>query len=287
MSIDLEAVGRKAGPVEASWDSKDALLYALGVGAGQEDPLAELELTTENSDGIEQQILPVYAIVVTQKTRGLRLDMGEIDRTKLVHAEQELVMHQPLPVEGKATLTSELTGIYDKGSGALVSTATEAVDSETGEPLFTTRSAAFIRGAGGFGGDRGPSSTWAAPDRAPDRVINVHIRPDQALLYRLSGDRNPLHADPAFAAKGGFPRPILHGMCTYGVTARVLLRALGVDATQFASIYGRFSKPVFPGETLTVSAWSDGNTHMFQTADSSGDTVLDRGILTTRQGAGK
>ncbi|PRZ42857.1 acyl dehydratase [Antricoccus suffuscus] len=281
MSIDLDAVGRTAGPVSASWDSKDALLYALGVGAGQDDPLSELELTTENSEGIEQQVLPVYAVVVTQKTKGLHVPSGDIDRTKLVHAEQELILHQPLPVEGSAQLSSKVTGIFDKGSGALVSTEIEAVD-DAGKPLFTTRSAAFIRGEGGFGGDRGPSSEWAAPDRKPDHSINVTIRPDQALLYRLSGDRNPLHADPKFAAKGGFSKPILHGMCTYGVTARVISRAVGVDGNSFASIYGRFSKPVLPGETLTVNVWSDGKTHLFQTSDSSGDVVLDRGVLTTR-----
>ncbi len=281
MSIDLDAIGRTAGPVAASWDSKDALLYALGVGAGQDDPLSELELTTENSEGIEQQVLPVYAVVVTQKTKGLHVSFGDIDRTKLVHAEQELILHQPLPVEGSAQLSSKVTGAFDKGSGALVSTEIEAVD-ESGKPLFTTRSAAFIRGEGGFGGDRGPSSEWAAPDRKPDHSIQVTIRPDQALLYRLSGDRNPLHADPKFAAKGGFSKPILHGMCTYGVTARVISRAVGVDGNSFASIYGRFSKPVLPGETLTVNVWSDGKTHLFQTSDSSGDVVLDRGVLTTR-----
>ncbi|MEO6956348.1 MAG: MaoC/PaaZ C-terminal domain-containing protein [Antricoccus sp.] len=279
--MDLDAIGRTTSPVSVSWDSKDALLYALGVGAGQEDALEELELTTENSEGIQQQVLPVYAVVLTQRAKGERINFGEIDHTKLVHAEQELVLHKPLPIEGSVDLTSKLTGIYDKGSGALVSTETEAVD-EAGAPIFSTRSAAFIRGEGGFGGERGPSSDWTAPDRAPDHSITVQIRPDQALLYRLSGDRNPLHADPKFAAKGGFPRPILHGMCTYGVTARVLSRALSVDARSFASIYGRFSKPVLPGERLTVVAWSDGNTHLFQTMDSQGDVVLDRGVLTTR-----
>lgn len=281
MSMNLDAIGRTTSPVSVSWDSKDALLYALGVGAGQQDALDELELTTENSEGIEQQVLPVYAVVLTQRAKGERINFGEVDHTKLVHAEQELVLHKPLPIEGSVDLTSKLTGIYDKGSGALVSTETEAVD-EAGTPIFSTRSAAFIRGEGGFGGERGPSSDWAAPDRAPDQSITVQIRPDQALLYRLSGDRNPLHADPKFAAKGGFPRPILHGMCTYGVTARVLSRALGVDTYSFASIYGRFSKPVLPGEQLTVVAWSDGNTHLFQTMDSQGDVVLDRGVLTTR-----
>ncbi|MEV0083993.1 MaoC/PaaZ C-terminal domain-containing protein [Saccharopolyspora sp. NPDC050642] len=280
MSLDLNAVGRTAGPVEVSWTSRDALIYALGVGAGQHDPLAELELTTENTAGVEQRILPGYAIVIGQ--RGPRTDLGDFDRSKLVHAEQALTLHQPLAVAGAAKLTTRVDGIQDKGSGALVTTSTEATDPATGDALFTTTSSVFIRGAGGFGGERTPAAPWERPDRQPDHSIAVTIRPDQALLYRLSGDRNPLHSDPAFAARGGFPRPILHGMCTYGTTVRVLLRAVGADPRECSSITGRFTKPVLPGETLTVEVWTEGSSHWFRTTDSAGSVVLDRGVLTTR-----
>jgi acyl dehydratase len=285
MSLDLDAVGRTAGPTEVSWTSTDALLYALGVGAGQDDPLAELELTTENTAGVEQRILPSYAIVVGQ--RGPNADLGDFDRAQLVHAEQALTLLQPLPTAGRALLTAEVTAIQDKGSGALVSSATRAVDPSTEAALFTSESSVFIRGQGGFGGERMPSARWAPPEREPDHAVGVVTRPDQALLYRLSGDRNPLHADPGFAARGGFPRPILHGMCTYGITVRVLLRAVGADPRDCTSITGRFTKPVLPGEKLTVQVWSEGTDdggrqHWFRTSDSEGAVVLDRGMLTER-----
>ncbi|MFJ8996190.1 MaoC/PaaZ C-terminal domain-containing protein [Streptomyces sp. NPDC102279] len=283
MTIDVDAVGRTAGPAQISWNATDAILYALGVGAGQDDPAAELELTTENTESLAQQILPTYAIVLSQKA-GLRAGYGDVDTSKIVHAQQSLTLHQPLPVEGSVLLTQRITGIHDKGSGALVTTDTEGVDEKSGDLLFTASGSAFIRGEGGFGGDRGPSSSWNAPARKPDHVVKTATRPDQTLLYRLSGDRNPLHSDPAFAARGGFDRPILHGLCTYGSTARVLLRALGAAPDRLASITGRFTRPVMPGETLTVSIWSEGDTHYFRTTDSEGNVLLDRGMATLREG---
>jgi acyl dehydratase len=136
----------------------------------------------------------------------------------------------------------------------------------------------FIRGEGGFGGDRGPSAAWERPEREPDQRVSSQTRPDQALLYRLSGDRNPLHSDPAFAARAGFPRPILHGLCTYGVTGRLLLHALcGSDPGRFRSMRARFSRPVLPGARLTVSIWVDGATATFQTSDDDGQVVIDHG----------
>jgi acyl dehydratase len=154
------------------------------------------------------------------------------------------------------------------------------VDAGTGEPLVTTRGSVFIRGEGGFGGDRGPAQDWAMPSGAPDEQVTYRTRPDQALLYRLTGDRNPLHSDPKFAARGGFPRPILHGMCTYGYTGRALLHAVcGSEPSRFASMEGRFTRPVLPGDELTISIWADGGTAYFRTT-SNGVPVLDRGRLT-------
>jgi len=144
----------------------------------------------------------------------------------------------------------------------------------------TSHSSAFIRGEGGFGGDRGPSTSWDKPGRAPDHRVEYVTRPEQALLYRLSGDRNPLHSDPSFAARGGFAKPILHGLCTYGFTGRALLHALcGSDPARFGSMYARFTKPVIPGDKLVVSIWSEGGTTKFQTATQDGTVVLDHGLF--------
>jgi acyl dehydratase len=283
MALNHSLVGVPGEPQERSWDSKDALLYAVGVGAGLGDPLQELEFTTENSEGIEQQVLPTYAVLIAQgRTSG---NLGDFDRAMLVHAEQAVELHRPLPVAGTVRTTSTVTGIYDKGSGALVVTENVAVDAATGEPLATTRSSAFIRGEGGFGGERGSDAAWARPDREPDHQVTYQTRPEQALIYRLSGDRNPLHVDPKFAARGGFDRPILHGLCTYGVTGRALLHLLcDSDPARFGSMSGRFSRPVWPGESLTVSVWrQDGSdTAFFQTTKDDGTVVIDRGRMQVR-----
>ncbi|HXZ66741.1 MAG TPA: MaoC/PaaZ C-terminal domain-containing protein, partial [Streptosporangiaceae bacterium] len=275
-------VGVQGQPTERSWTSTDALLYAIGVGAGLGDPLRELEFTTENTAGVQQQVLPTYGVLLAQAR--MSGSLGDFDRAMLVHAEQSIELHKPLPVEGTLRTSATVTGIYDKGSGALVETENRAIDSVTGEPLVTTTSSTFIRGEGGFGGDRGTAPPWQLPDRAPDHKVTVQTRPEQALLYRLSGDRNPLHADPAFAARGGFSRPILHGLCTYGFTGRVLLHEVcGSDPARFAVMSGRFSRPVLPGESLVVSIWAaaDGAAQ-FQTAKEDGTVVIDRGTLRYR-----
>jgi acyl dehydratase len=282
MSLDHTLIGEAGDPRERSWTSTDSLLYAIGVGAGLGDPLRELEFTTENSEGIGQKVLPTYGVLLAQA--GASRSLGDFDRAMLVHAEQYVELHQPLPVAGTLRATATVTGIYDKGSGALVESESVAVDAATGEPMITTRSSTFIRGEGGFGGDRGTAEPWQLPDRAPDHKVVEQTRPEQALLYRLSGDRNPLHVDPKFAARGGFSRPILHGLCTYGVTGRVLLHELcGGDPARFISMGGRFSAPVLPGESLVVSIWADADgSAAFQTAKDDGTVVIDRGRVRYR-----
>jgi acyl dehydratase len=281
MALDHRAVGVEGEPHERSWTSTDALLYAIAVGAGLGDPLRELEFTTENSAGIEQQVLPTFGVLVARGGAGRSL--GDFDRARLVHAEQAFELHRPLPVAGTARTTSTVTGIYDKGSGALVVTQSVAVDAGTGDPLVTSTGSAFISGEGGFGGERGPRDVWERPEREPDLRVEEQTRPEQALLYRLTGDRNPLHTDPKFAARGGFSVPILHGMCTYGMTGRALLHALcDSDPARFGSMSGRFTRPVLPGETLVVSIWRDDGGGLFQTAKQDGTVVIDRGRVRVR-----
>ncbi|MFI6601546.1 MaoC/PaaZ C-terminal domain-containing protein [Nonomuraea sp. NPDC050536] len=266
MGLDHDLIGVESEPVERTWTAKDTMLYALGVGAGT----SELAYTTEK----DQRALPTFAVLAAQAPTGRRL--GDFDPAMLVHAEQAFELHRELPPAGGVRTSSRVTGIYDKGSGALVTTEARAVDLATGEPVITSRSAVFIRGEGGFGGPRGPRSEWAEPSRDPDHTVTYHTKPEQALIYRLSGDYNPLHSDPEFAARAGFPRPILHGLCTYGITGRALLHALG----GLRAMSGRFTSPVFPGESLTVSIWADGDGVLFRTAKDDGTVVLDHGRAT-------
>ena len=273
MPINHDVVGAEGAPIVHSWTSKDALLYAVGVGAG----IDELAFTTENSHDVPQRVLPTMAAVIGAGVSGAISAIGSFDFAMLVHGEQSFVQHREIPVEGSLTATGKIVGIYDKGSGAVIAVEGECVDNVSGETLLTVGSAIFIRGEGGWGGDRGPSGDRnAAPDRTADASVSYRVRPDQALTYRLSGDRNPLHSDPWFAALAGFDRPILHGLCTYGFTGRALLHAMcDSDPAKFRSMEGRFASPVFPGEELTIEMWNQGAGEcIFQTRGEDGRVVL-------------
>jgi acyl dehydratase len=285
MPINPDAVGARSEPARLRWSSRDSMIYALGVGAGAQDPADELSFTTENSQDVRQRALPTQAVVLGMGG-GAFGSIGSFNPAMLVHGEQSVTLARELPVEGEIETVTEIVGIYDKGSGALVNAETTATLAADGEPLFTTSMGAFIRGEGGWGGDRGPSSRFEAPDREPDHEVTYPTRTDQALLYRLSGDRNPLHSDPKFAAMAGFPRPILHGLCTYGFTGRALLHTVcGGDPAGFRSMSGRFSSPVFPGESLTVRVWVEGDGEaVFQTLGPDGRVVLDGGRVTFGSG---
>jgi acyl dehydratase len=282
MPINHDAASVPPGPpIERSWTSKDALIYAVGVGAGSVDPTGlELEFTTENSINVTQRVLPTFGVIVGMGG-GLGA-IGEFNFANLVHGEQSIELHSEIPVEGTISTTGKVIGVYDKGSAAVVVAESTSIDVATGAPLFTTRNSMFIRGEGGWGGDRGPSGPKnVAPDRAPDHEVTYDTRPEQALIYRLSGDRNPLHADPEFAKLAGFPKPILHGLCTYGFTGRALLHALcGSDPAKFKGVEARFSKPVYPGDSLTVKMWVDGDEAVFRTETQNGDIVIDQGRCT-------
>jgi acyl dehydratase len=284
--LNLDIIGSAFEPTERSWSASDCLLYSLGVGAGSLDAGEELEFTTENSTGVLQRVLPTFAAVIAAGGPP-RSAIGTFDPAMLLHGEQGIELHGQIPPDGSFRATAVVTGIYDKGSGALVVTESKAVDVATGRPCFTCTNGLFIRGEGGFGGPRAESPGQPfVPDRQPDHVVTYTTRQDQALLYRLSGDRNPLHSDPVFARRAGFDRPILHGLCTYGFTGRALLHGLcGSDPSRFRSMRGRFSRPTYPGDTLTVSMWVEGSTARFRTENQRGETVIDAGSLEFSGGA--
>ncbi len=277
MAFDLSVVGNKGPITTVDWTPRDVIIYALGVGAGQADPLAELQFTTENSEGVELQVLPAFG-VVQAITYGRRPSIGKIPLAKVLHGEQSFVCHQPLPTSGTATVQATLVGIYDQGNAAHIVTDITLTDPLTDAPLLTTTSTIVVRGEGGFDGERRPSTSWERPAGPPDLEVSSPVRPDQPLLYRLSGDRNPLHSDPTFARQAGFDRPILHGMCTFGIASRLLINHLGGgNAASAREMGGRFSKPVLPGETLLLKAWNGDDETRFVVENDAGDVVLDRG----------
>lgn len=277
--LNPEAVGAVGDPRTISWKSKDALLYAVGIGAGQ----ADLPFTTENTKDTPQVVYPTFAVVAGSGSASSGASalskVGTINWPMLVHASQAITLHRPIPVEATATAQDRVVAMYDKGKAAII-VVENNVTSADGEPLWSTRSAVFIRGEGGWGGDRGPSGPQnEPPDRAPDHEVTLQTSPDQAFVYRLSGDRNPLHTDPSFAALGGFDRPILHGLCSYGFTGRALLAELADnDVARFHHMEARFASPVMPGDALIVRMWREADGNAVFTTLVGDRAVMDQGL---------
>jgi len=249
----------RSGPVRHSYTAKDTMLYALGVGYGAH-PLDENELRHVYEK--ELAAVPTMAAVLASPGFWMRenKELG-IDALKLVHGEQGVTLHAPLPPAATLVGNSRVTRIVDKGEGkGAVMHVEKTLTDEAGTAIATVEMVLFLRGDGGFsknsGGDEPAPAAPATPDSPPDAVIELPTRPEAALLYRLSGDMNPLHADPAVAAKAGFPRPILHGLATYGNACRGIVATFcGHDATRLKSIRARLSSPVYPGETLVLECW--------------------------------
>jgi acyl dehydratase len=264
---------------------RDVILYALSIGLG-EDPLDGRQL-----DYVDHhralRAMPSMAVVLGHPGFWLSDERTGVDAVKLVHGEQSIAIHRPLPVDGEVIGRTSVTGLIDKGKGrgALLFTEKHVTEAASGELLAVTKATIFLRGDGGFGESTGPSpQPHPMPSRSADIVVELSTRPEQALFYRLNGDDNPLHADPAVAARAGFPRPILHGLCTFGIVTHALLRGLAdYDSGAIHQMALRFSAPVFPGETIRTEMWRDGS---FRARVTERDViVVDHGFATIRGSA--
>lgn len=279
MTIDPGSLGATSGPKQVAWTDRDTLLYALGVGAGAED----LSLTTENSHDTPQQVLPTFAVVVAAGFDVLPR-VGRVSYSRMLHGAQEVRVHRPLPPAGSLSVVSEIADLADKGEGrnGVVTLAGRGYDPGTGELVAETFTTLVLRGQGGFGGGPGQrSEPVQIPDRGPDVTVEQLTDERLPLMYRLSGDRNPLHSDPWFAReKAGFPRTILHGLCTFGVAGRALVSGLcDGDTARLLSVAARFSAPVFPSDRLRTSIWRTGAGAVFRTEADGPDGAGSRIVL--------
>jgi acyl dehydratase len=269
---DLSIVGSTRGPVAVPYTWQEVVRYALGVGAKADD----LEYVYERVSG-GLKVLPSFVVVA-----GLHAawpDIGEVEHSLFLHGEQAITLHRALPPEGTLLHSGEVTDIFDKGTGALYKIVVSGT-LEDGSPVYEAEWAIFYVGAGNFGGERGPKAEKVVPPEgvSPDFSKTETIPEDQAALYRLCGDYNPLHIDPAAAAVGGFDRPILHGLCTYGYATRAFVeQALAGEVDRFRSFRARMSSVVFPGDTLTTEGWKDGDRWIIQSRTDNG-VVLSNGV---------
>ncbi len=274
MPIDpKKALGAQLGEGKYTWTKDQVILYHLGVGAGvPPTDRGELEYTYEKN----LKVLPSYGVIpVFGALGGLGSTPGlSFNFAMLLHGEQDIEVHQPIPTEATVTSSGQIAGIYDKGKAALVVLEVKTKD-EAGKALFTNRFSLFLRGEGGFGGESGPKAGNEAPTRAPDGVIASPTLPQQALIYRLSGDKNPLHADPDFAKMGGFDKPIIHGLCSYGVVCKAIVdKVLGGDVAKVARYQARFAGVGFPGETYLTSYWKEGDKILILAKSKERDAII-------------
>ena len=263
-----------------AYTDREVMLYAYGIGLGA-DPMDENELAFVNEGTLTPRPLKVVPTFASVAAWGAGPGEMNLNRVMVVDGERDITFHKPLPTAAKITADSSVLGVWDKGKdkGAVIRHKTVLKD-EQGAELATLVASRFARGDGGFGGPSdGQPEPHQVPTRTPDKTVDISTRPDQALIYRLCGDRNPLHSDPEFAKRGGFPRPILHGMCTYGITCRGVLQTYAdYDPSAFRRHAARFSSPVFPGETVSINLWKDGNVISFEAK------VKERGVTVIKNG---
>lgn len=275
-AISSDLVGMSFEPVPFSWDSKDVMLYAVGVGA---KPEGELDFVYE---GKGPKVLPTYAVIPGMFSMGGLVSNVAIDLAMLLHGEQSITLHREIPPEAKVKITGRVAEVWDKGKAAVI--GCEGIVEDENGPLVTTKATLFIRGAGGFGGERGPSTADVnkPPERTPDHVVEDVTRPEQGAIYRLSGDRNPIHIDPDFAQMAGFERPFVHGLCTYGFVGRAILKALcGGDPARFVSLEARFADQVYFGDSVITKMWiTQPGEAIIQAVTQNGNVVLSQARAT-------
>jgi acyl dehydratase len=268
--ISNDLIGFTTEPTPVSWNDKDVLLYACGVGA---QPDGDLDFLYE---GRGPRVLPTYAVIPGMLGMAAILGGGvDIDLMMVLHGEQAITLHREIPPSAKATVTGRVSEVWDKEKAAVI--GCEGVVADDDGPLFTAKATIFVRGAGGFGGERGPSTAgrYEPPERAPDHVVTMETRPEQAAIYRLSGDRNPMHIDPGFATAAGFDRPFLHGLCTYGFVGRAILGALcDGDPSRFEGFEARFADRVYCGDVITTKIWDVADGEAVVQAETQGGSVV-------------
>lgn len=278
--LSLDMVGSSTGDIDIAWDERETILYALGVGAGLGAPDRELTFTTENTEGVVLHAIPSFLTILALRHQAPPI--GPMDKAPFLHGDQQIELLRPLPASGRGLVRVYVESVFDKGVDGIANIVSELRGAQDRSLIARARAGMFIRGGGGFGGERGSAAPWSLPQRDPDVSVSLATRPEQALLYRLSGDRHPLHSDPVFARAQGFERPILHGLATYGFACRALVQGFcGGDSTRLTSMGGRFTQPVMPGETLVMQGWetSPGRA-VFRLLREGAGLAIDRGEAT-------
>ncbi|MDZ4277501.1 MAG: MaoC/PaaZ C-terminal domain-containing protein [Dehalococcoidia bacterium] len=276
MTIDLSVIGKELPSRTFEYTDREVILYALGVGATTD----ELPFVYEK----DLKVLPTFGVIAAFPVMMSMGQVIELNPAMVLHGDQRIELKAPIPASGKLTTKGKISAIWDKGSGAVVVVDSQTQD-ESGAVLFANTASLFVRGEGGFGGERGPSASGknVPAERSPDHTVEYKTSPDQAALYRLSGDRNPLHIDPEFAKLGGFDRPILHGLCTFGFAGRAVLHACcGSDPARLKDFEARFSGVVFPGETIVTDIWQEpSGRYVFQARTAErGEPVISNAAAT-------
>jgi acyl dehydratase len=277
LPINGDLVGLETDPITHTWTDRDVMLYALGVGCR---PPEDLDFIYE---GRGPKVLPTFAVIPGLRAMGSSMQRIDINLAALLHGEQSVVVHRPLPASATVTVSGRIANVWDKGKAAVIVFEGSATD-DAG-PLFDVMASLFVIGGGGWGGERGPSGSpgAVAPDREPDLVVERETRPEQAAIYRLSGDMNPMHIDPDFATMAGFPGPFNHGLCTFGVVGHSVLSAwCDGDVEKFGSISGRFADQVWPGDTIITRLWDLGDEAVVEARTQRGNTVISSGRATRR-----